>query len=182
MRRRSLGTLALALAAGGCGVPLDDEPRPIETPGRIDASGNPVPNGAGSVALRLYFVRDGRLVRVPRRVPAPLTPREQLDALLAGPTTEESADGLTSALSTMTVTGMTLADRRATITLADRDNQPPRSDEVLAFGQIVCTLTSQTEVGTVSFEAEAQPLYVPRADGSLSNTPLTVADYSGLLD
>nr|WP_306208625.1 GerMN domain-containing protein [Actinoplanes sp. RD1] len=180
MRRRCLGTLALALAAGGCGVPLDAEPRPIETPGRIDASGNPVPNGAGSVALRLYFVRDGRLVRVPRRVPAPLAPRQQLDALLAGPTAEESADGLTSALTTMTVTGMTLIDRRATIMLAG--GQPPRSDEVLAFGQIVCTLTSQTEVGTVSFTAEAQPLVVPRADGSLSDTPLTVADYSGLLD
>ncbi|WP_106125010.1 GerMN domain-containing protein [Pseudosporangium ferrugineum] len=174
--------LGLALGPAGCGITLDDEPRDIETPGRLGTSGEPAPVGAGSAVLRLFMVRDGRLVRVPRRVPAPLGPRQQLDALLAGPTAEERRDGLTSAVTTMTVTGLRLSGRRATITIGDRPDELVRSDEVLAFGQIVCTLTSQTEVGTVSFESAGEPLGVPRADGSLADGPLTIADYNGLLD
>jgi spore germination protein GerM len=174
--------LAVTLGLAGCGVPMDDAARPIETPGALDASGNPAPDQAGTAVLRLYLVRDGKLARVPRKVPALLGPHETLTALLTGPTTDEAADGLTSALSTMTVTGMTLADHRATISIAHPPDQLVRSDDVLGFGQIVCTLTTQTEVGTVSFESEGRPLGVPRADGSLADEPLTIADYNGLLE
>jgi hypothetical protein len=180
---RRLLVLALPLLLAGCGIPLDTEPQPIEhPPGRLDASGNPAPAGAGESTLRLYLVRNGRLVRVTRRVPAPLGARQQLDALLRGPTSEESADGLTSALGTMDITGIELANRRATITIADPAAQAVRTDEVLGFGQIVCTLTSQTEVGTVSFSSRGEPLGVPRGDGALADSPLTIADYSTLLD
>jgi spore germination protein GerM len=188
MRRRLLILLMASLvgpaASGlaGCGVPLDDAPRDIRVPGEANASGGPSPGVAGSTVRRLYLVRDGRLVRVPRRVPAPRTPREQLDDLLAGPTAEESDEGLTSALTTMTVTDLQLVDRRATIVLGDPSELGVRSDEVLAFGQIVCTLTSLPDVGTVSFVADGRPLRVPRADGSLTDSPLTIADYSALVD
>ncbi|WP_236718637.1 GerMN domain-containing protein [Actinoplanes sp. TFC3] len=173
--------VAAVLALAGCGVPLDDEPRAIETPGVLNAPGSTAPDQAGTAVLRLYLVRDGRLVRVPRRVPALLGPHQSLTALLAGPTADEAAAGLTSALSTMSVTGLRLADHRATVSIADPPDQLVRSDDVLGFAQIVCTLTSQTEVGTVSFEANGQPLAVPRADGSLADEPLTIADYNGLL-
>jgi hypothetical protein len=54
-----------------------------------------------------------------------------------------------------------------------------RSDEVLAYGQMVCALTSQgADVGTVSFASGGQPLAVPRADGSLVAGALTIADYA----
>jgi hypothetical protein len=180
---RTLAVLTLiALTVTGCGVPLDAEPRSLGASGPVDRSGSPAAQVAGSTVLRLYLVRDGRLVRVPRRVPAPLTPAQQLDALLAGPTAEESEDGLSSALTTTTVTNIDLAGRRATVTLGDRAGPGVRSDEVLAFGQIVCTLTSLPDVGTVSFVADGAPLWVPRSDGSLADTPLTIADYSSLLD
>jgi hypothetical protein len=180
---RTLPALMLVvLAAAGCGVPLDDEPRSLGPSGRVDRSGSPAAPVAGSTVLRLYLVRDGRLVRVPRRVPAPLTPAQQLDTLLAGPTAEESEDGLSSALTTTTVTAVELVGRRATVILGDRTGPAVRSDEVLGFGQIVCTLTSLPDVGTVSFVADGAPLWVPRSDGSLAGTPLTIADYSSLLD
>lgn len=183
MTPRPLLTLVLLLVvAAGCGVPTDDSPRAIETPPmRLDGTGNPAAAGAGSAVVRLYLVREGRLVRVLRRVPEPLTARQQLDALLAGPTGDEATDGFTSALSTMSITGMTIVERRATITVADHPDQLARTDEILAYGQIVCTLTSQSDVGTVSFESGGELLGVPRADGSLSDGPLTIADYSGLV-
>ena len=177
-----LPVLLLALMPAGCGVPLDEAPRSLERQGPVDASNNPVPDGVGTSVVRLYLIRDGRLVRVPRRVPSPRDPQQQLADLLAGPTADESEDGLTSALTTMRVVDLQVISRRAVITLADRAEQGVRSDEVLAFGQIVCTLTTQPDVGTVSFVADGQPLGVPRADGSLSPGPLTIADYNGLLD
>jgi hypothetical protein len=55
------------------------------------------------------------------------------------------------------------------------------TDDVPAFGQIVCTLTSQFETGTVTFTSNGEPLSVPRGDASLADGPVTIADYVGLL-
>jgi Sporulation and spore germination len=175
--------LALCWILAGCGVPVDREPRDLDRPRVGSGSEAAAPHGFGQALERLYFVRDGALVRVIRRLPAAPAPQRQLDDLLAGPSAEERADGMISALTTMRVTGMSVADRRATVTIGERSNQGARSDEVLAFGQIVCTLTSQgADVGTVSFVSGGQLLRVPRADGSLATGPLTIADYAGLLE
>lgn len=180
-RTRSVVVSGLTLLiAAGCGVPVDDEPRDLGAPRAGYGSSAPVPDGFGAAVERLYLVRDGMLVRVIRRVPAPRTPDNMLADLLAGPTVDERADGLGSALSTMSVTGMTIVQRRATIAVASPGE---RSDEVLAYAQIVATLTSQgAEIGTVSFSSDGQPLGVPRADGVLSTAPLTIADYAELID
>jgi hypothetical protein len=170
---------ALLLLASGCGVPLDSKPRDVTDARAPYRSGAPA-EGAGRAIERLCFVRGGGLVRVVRRVQAVRSSEQQLGDLLAGPTTEESADGLSSALSTATAMTMTLTGGRATVDVGQRD-EGLRSDDVLAFGQIVCTLTSQLQVGTVSFTSGGVPLGVPRADGSLADAPLTIADYVTLL-
>jgi hypothetical protein len=106
-----------------------------------------------------------------------------LEDLLRGPTRSEQEDGLTTALSTMRIEDITVLQRRATVVVGERSADGTRNDEMLAYGQIVCTLTSQgAEVGTVSFVSEGRPLGVPRGDGSLDSGPLTVADYSNLID
>ncbi len=178
---RALATvLLLCLAAAGCGIPIDDGPRTIEGQGGAPASGEPARDGFGAAVVQLYLVREDRLVRVFRRVPAERTPQEQLDDLLAGPTPAERADGLTSALTATTVPRMTIGDRRAVVEIGDRG---ARSDDVLAFGQIVCTLTSRgPDIGTVSFTSGGEALGVPRADGEIVAGPLTIADYAALLD
>ena len=182
MVRAVVVTLALVAALGGCGVPADSRPRDIENP-RAHSSDGPLAADAGSQFVRLYLVRDGRLVRVAHRVPQAQSAAGQLRQLLAGPNATESRNGMTTALSTMNVTGLTVVDRRATVEIGTPAAPGARSDEVLAYGQIVCTLTSQgAEVGTVSFLADGRPLAVPRADGALTDAPLTIADYAGLLD
>ena len=173
---------AACLLTGGCGIPVDDQPRDLGRP-RPSGSSTPAPGGFGTAIERLYLVREGRLVRVIRRVPRSPTPQQMLDALLGGPTHAEQQDGFTSALSTMRITGMTVVQRRATVTVGEPPAEGSRSDEMLAYGQIVSTLTSQgADIGTVSFAADGRPLGVPRGDGALSAAPLTIADYAGLVD
>ncbi|MEU4242645.1 GerMN domain-containing protein [Actinoplanes sp. NPDC026619] len=182
MKTRLLAAVVVAMLVGGCGVPVDDEPEDLRNPGLSYGSSGPAPDRLGAAVERLYLVRDGLLSRVVRRMPTARTPQQMLQDLLAGPTAAEHEDGLTSALSTMHIDGMTLLQRRATIAIGGTAGPGVRNDEMLAYAQIVCTLTSQgAEVGTVSFTTGGRPLGVPRGDGSLSDGPLTIADYAVLL-
>jgi len=183
MRRLLPAILMACLFAAGCGVPVDRQPRDLRRPGPVTDSSGPAPGGFGSAVERLYLIRGGVLTRTVRRVPAAPTAEQVLRDLLAGPTRAEQQDGFTSALTTMRVGALTVAQRRASIAIGQPPDQGSRSDEVLAYGQLVCTLTSQgAQVGTVSFTSDGRPLGVPRGDGSLSTAPLTVADYASLLD
>jgi spore germination protein GerM len=131
---------------------------------------------------RICLVRDGRLVRTARRIPFTRSAAQQLADLLAGPTAAESADGLISALATAEGITLGLQEGRAVVEVGDLVAQGGRSDQILAFGQIVCTLGSRLDVGTVTFTSNGQPLDVPRADGSLATGPVTIADYATLIE
>lgn len=182
MRRLFLIALTTTLMAAACGVPVDDQPRNLER-SQPSGSNTPAPDRYGTAIERLYLVREGELARAVRRVPSLPTPQQMLTDLLAGPTRAEQQDGLTSALTTTQITGITVTQRRATVAVAQPPDHGARTDEMLAYGQIVCTLTSQgAEVGTVSFTRDGNPLGVPRGDGSLSTAPLTIADYATLLN
>ncbi len=189
VNRRARAGLTAAVAAvvlAACGVPLEEEPRTVEPPrGPFAAAGSPTPASppqAGTVAQPLYFVRGDRLVAVLRRVQTLPGVRDHVEDLVAGPTRAEADAGLANALGGDTVIGaVRLEGSRAIVDLEDAPESGGRSDEVLALGQVVCTLTARADVATVSFWQEGQALGVPRADGSLSQAPLTVADYSGLI-
>lgn len=184
-RLRALAAvLASAVALTGCGVPTEDSPRPIAVGSRptsttVTHTASPAP---GVPVELLFLVRDAGLV--PVRRPAGPEPAidEQLRHLLAGPTATERAAGYSSALTGITVTGMVeVRGGDATVEIGNRSDGAGRSDEVLAYGQIVCTLTSRADVRTVSFLHDGQPLRVPRADASLADGRLTAADYTDLI-
>lgn len=179
---RRLALLAVLLVAA-CGVPVDDSPRDLGGSQVVYGSNAPAPDRFGPAVERLYLVRDGKLVRVLRRTPAPRAPSQMVEDLVAGPTRAEQQDGLGSALSQMRVGSTIVSQRRAAVEIGAPPVPGARSDEVLAYAQIVCTLTSQgAEVGTVSFTRDGQTLAVPRGDGSLSTGPLTIADYAELIE
>ncbi|UWZ59680.1 GerMN domain-containing protein [Dactylosporangium aurantiacum] len=170
--------------AAGCGVPTENSPRPIPAGSRPSPpSTMQTASPANGVPVELLcLVRDAGLVAVHR--PAERMPAidEQLRHLLSGPTATEREAGYTSALTGITVTGMVeLRAGDATVEIGSRSDGVGRSDEVLAYGQIVCTLTSRADVDTVSFLHDGQPLRVPRADASLSDGRLTGADYANLV-
>lgn len=179
--RLTLATL-LALLLVGCGVPTDDRPRAVEAPyGPFPTPGTASSDSAGRFTEALYFVRDDRLVLVHRRLDMSPTVAQHLEHLLAGPNEAERAEGLATALfGAVTVAGIRRTGTRAEVDVPSVAEGAGRSDEVFAFGQIVCTLTARPEVDAVSFLRDGAPLGVPRADGSLSQGPLTAADYAEL--
>ncbi|WP_262286067.1 GerMN domain-containing protein [Micromonospora sp. MA102] len=185
MTRRLLPVLVAAALLGGCGVPVDDEPRPVRPP----AGGFPTPAGTataepdGRVDEPLCFVRGDGLAAVTRRVDGLPEVDTHLQHLLAGPDGAERGRGLATALpGTVAVAGATLAGAVVTVDVRQAGEETGRNDEVLAFGQIVCTLTQRPDVDSVAFRRDGQPLEVPRADGNVSSLPLTAADYRPLLD
>jgi hypothetical protein len=140
------------------------------------------PAGAGQAQARLFMVRYRSLVRVTRRVPEPPTVTSLVRDLQAGPTLTERNDGLSSALpGAGVITGVRQVDRRAEVALGSELDASGRSDEIVAFAQVVCTLTSHGDVDAVFFVRDGRRVAVPRADGSLSEGPLTAADYRPLI-
>ncbi|MDQ7907611.1 GerMN domain-containing protein [Phytohabitans sp. ZYX-F-186] len=188
-RRRGVAALTLLLvaAATGCGVQAENIPREANPPNGISHAWatqtppDPGP-GAGPIQERLYFVQDGELVAVTRNLDAQPSVDELVDDLLAGPTDAEQRDGLTSALlGNDIVVGVQLDDGRATVELTAGLDESGRTDQILAFAQIVCTLTAKDAITAVSFTRDGQVVGVPRADGSLADAPATAADYASLL-
>jgi len=169
--------LVCCLVLAGCGVPVERVPRPLDpsvTVGSPDAPTAPV----GAVAEKLYMVRDNQLVAVERRVDAPPDLTRQLTDLMSSPTEQERNTGLGSALAgTDLISGVQLEDGTAVVAVTTSI----RTDEVLAYGQIVCTLAARDDVDAVQFVQNGRPLEVPRADGVLTADPLTAADYYTLI-
>ncbi|MET8351674.1 GerMN domain-containing protein [Micromonospora sp. NPDC005206] len=184
MNHRRLAPLALVALLTGCGVPTDDAPRTVRAPRGPFHSAAPADTTApaGRADETVCLVRDNRIVSVVRRVDRVPTVEDQLRHLLAGPGTAERDSDLTSALpGAVNAAGATVSGTQARVAVDAPDDDAGRSDEVLAFGQIVCTLTGRDDVTTVVFLRDGKPLAVPRADGSLSEQPLTRADYAPLI-
>jgi hypothetical protein len=177
--------LACCLALAGCGVPTERTPRPIEPSVTIGTFEGPIGAGGpvaspGSAAERLFLVRENQLVAVDRPLNAAPLLERHLHDLVSGPTEQERDNGLDSALGgTDLIAGVTLRNGTAVVGL-DEDNLI-RNDEILAYGQIVCTLAARDDVDSVQFTQNGRPLEVPRADGSLTPDPLTAADYRALI-
>jgi hypothetical protein len=184
MRRLAVAAALVMLApVAGCGVPVDAEPRVVEPPnGAHPALSAAAPNRPGAVSERLCLVRNELLSAVARSMQQTASLDTHLRLLLDGPTEAEQDAGFTSALTGTTPT-QTVSQARGIVTveIGDRPEDTGRSDEVLGFGQIVCTLTTRPDVAAVAFTQDGRPLGVPRADGSLSPGPLTAADYADLL-
>jgi len=191
-RRVAGRTAARALLAGGllpaallCGCGI--APEPAARAVAQDAPGPQVPppsSGGGTIGQgreRLFLVRGDALVAVSRTTARRKDPSAALADLLTGPSTEERARGLTSALpADAGAVLLRLEQGTALVSLGDQLSDSGRSDQVLALAQVVSTLDALPEVMAVRFLKDGEPLDVPRGDGSLSTGPLTAADYAAL--
>jgi len=188
--------LCFALVLSSCGVGAQARPdlfEPDEVPfGLIDttpasptapAGSNPNSTTTSqSVAYDVYFIRSGVLVAVIRRTTSAPTPADVLAALLEGPTRAEVDAGLRTALTGPDIISGTRSTATiVTVDLARRFNEIPRSDRILALGQITLTLTGQPGVTLIQYTIANTPIEVPKANGVVTRDPVARADYVSLL-
>lgn len=177
---------ASALLLAGCGITAQSTPQAVQPPPGVRLAPTQPPDAgeSGRTPEYLYFVKDGTVVRVARHVTGVPTTNDVVHDLLAGPDDEESATGYTSALlGDHIVDSVQVDNGLATVALAAPVSDAGRNDVVLAYAQLVCTLTALRPVSGVSFTSAGAPISVPRGDGSLSQgaAPLTAADYTDLI-
>jgi spore germination protein GerM len=128
------------------------------------------------------LIKDGHLVAVARNAPDQPAAAQHLAILLAGPTAVERQRGLSSSLlGTDLGLGVQIQDGQAVVELATSLEGTGRTDDILAFAQIVCTLTSRGDIHSVTFTRAGEQIEIPRADSSLTRSPLTAADYTTLI-
>ena len=134
-----------------------------------------------SSAVTVWMVADDHLVALQRTVARPVTLERVLAALAEGPTENEAALGIRSALTgaRMGESADVTADVAIIDLVAEFGEAAPR-EQLLALAQLVYTATELPGVAVVSFEIDGTPIEVPKADGSLTDRPVTRADYASL--
>ncbi|TCC26880.1 GerMN domain-containing protein [Kribbella speibonae] len=189
--RAVLGAIAATILLIGCGVPIQEQPAPIDpaaVPSRLQGSGSPTSGPAsatpGRPAIQVVFVQKDQLVTLVRDAPSPAASdrlQTVIAALLAGPTTTEQANGLTSALPPeLTLAVSNVQGDRVDLDLSGETDGRSAAENVLAVGQIVLSVTALPTIREVTFSRDGQPVEALLADGALTTAPLTAADYAAL--
>jgi hypothetical protein len=170
---RSTVVLPLVLVfATGCGLTTQDEPHPVaSTP--LDPATVPAPPHVTSV-VQIYFVRDERLVPVPR------TGRSRADAvalLSAGPSPLDREADLESRLVARTVTLAVQPDPDIVVVDVSPDfTALSERDQLVAAAQLVWTATDVCCATRVRVRIGARPLLLP-TDGGPTDRPVRREDY-----
>ena len=186
--RSAVIALAISVVAG-CGVPggdatpiaSDDLPAALRT-STTSSTALPSDETGKSGAVTVYWIRDKLLV--PEAIEFESVPDvERVVSLLErGPTSTERAPEVRSAVSqARVIRSVARDDERVIVELSDDFSEVVGSDQVLALGQIVATVTAVPGVTEVEFQRGGESLEVPVPDGSLVQRPVTRADYVSLL-
>lgn len=189
MRRRHRPGAALVVTVGlaGCGIPVDNQPQTM--PGGVVSAAlpsretTPEAQTAPALDVSVFLVRDGRVVPVTREGTTPGV-AAAVESLLRGPTTDEVAGGVRSAIApgTRVLAATVSTDGTATLDLTTTFVEVGGQEQILAVAQLVLTATAVPGVTRVSIALDGQIVEVPRADGTLAAGPSAAADYAALLD
>lgn len=179
MRRLALALVLVSLA--GCGIPVEDEARPLDIELESDIVDPGVEGGELPVIAEVYFVTGDRLVSVTRQI-ADSDPATVVRALLRGPIAAENGLSIRSAIPPETrELGASVTDGIATVDLSRDFTLVGGDEEILAVAQIVATVAALDEVDGVVFAIEGALRPAPVAEGQLVERPLVPADFTDLL-
>jgi len=170
----ALAGLVLA-AAGGCGVRNDGAPRALadkaipyglleEAPATTVRPARP---SVPTATVNVYFVSGAHVIPVRREVNAPGSVPKALTALLFGPTEDESARGIRSAINPAAATQARAIDSATyLVDLSVEFAQGSTSEQALSVAQIVFTATDLPGVSGVRFSLNGVPIQVPTPSGA----------------
>jgi len=184
----------VALCTAGCGVPTNESTRTIE-PSRVpydlldtEHPATPGPATARPAVVRpQVFFLDAAERPAPRPQPLDTSDIDRsvsrlLARLASGPTDQERAVGLSSALGAGV--GLHLLDvteRVARISVVPSE-KPPTADRLpLAVAQIVFTATSAEGVDRIQLLRSGRIIEVPLPGGARTSAPVGAGDYLELL-
>lgn len=185
--------LAALLVLGACGVPQEDEavvfddrgvPFDLLAPSTTTTSttSTTVPPVIPDRVVDVCFTQGDGVLPVERTLPRRRTLAEVVEALRRGPTPDEVAFGVGTALPEPAAVGTaTLAGGTVTVALGEPFTLAPAPAQLLAIAQLVCTLTGQPGIGRVQFLFDSQPVQVPLPDGSLAAGSVSRDDYATLI-
>lgn len=199
MKRLIVLTGVLGLLAAGCGgrgaqslgpaPSADESPTPVETASR-EPTQEPV---SDEVSYEVWFAsgssvtgekddvitREGLFLTKRTQEATPAVGRAALTALLAGPSEEEAAAGVYSAILEGTeLLGLTIENGVAVVDLsAEFESGGGSATMFMRLAQVVYTLTQFPTVDGVEFMIEGEPVEVFSAEGILIEAPQTRDDY-----
>jgi spore germination protein GerM len=176
-----------AATVAGCGVPTSDRPEtiaPEQLPQGLRPTDSTIsPTPVDQEPIDVWMVRDELLVATRHQVDPPVDPQRALDELLGGPTGAEQDQSLRSAIpDTSAVLSAVVQGGVVTVGLAPEFSDIPASDQLLAVGQIVLTLTDLRGVGRVRFVVDDAQIAVPLPSGASSDQSVSRDDYLTLAD
>jgi hypothetical protein len=190
---RRLPAVLVLLGLAGCGVPSSGEPTTIPASEVPYGLASPTPSASSSSAEQtmlaeagIYLVTaDDVLVRSGRELPDGRL-ETQLDGLLEqlaiGPSAQELADELTTALPPEVELEVSDVEQgTVTVDIAGPVDLPTGAESRLAVGQIVLTATSLPDVEEVRLNFQGEPIDAPLPDGELTSQPLTADDFASFL-
>ena len=191
MRRQAVALLAavpLVLAAcGGLGAQSDDHPLAAEdvpydllAPSTTTTTEAPSPTTTLPWRTNLWFINRDRLEPVQRQLRTQPNVRSVLDLMLRGPSTREP-QALRSALRTGDASTASPTGGALTIELADDFGLRSSSEQILALGQLVFTVTEVPGVGRVVFRIDGIDLTVPLPNGQLRDGSVSRDDFATLV-
>lgn len=173
--------LAVAAAATGCAVDLQDHPAPISSPeARTPHGSTTSPRPSVSLSVAVFFVRGARLEGAQRQEPVGPGLAPAMEGLLSA-----AGDGAPTGLRSALPSGTTelRADVRggvADIVLPAGFDHMAVSEQILAVGQLVFTATANADVAGVRLTDGQRPVAVPDDAGRLVDRPVTRADYEAI--
>lgn len=178
---------ALALLAGGCGVPQDEEASPIKPEGLPfrptpeDLEEEPVASGPITEVVYFFDGADQRLVPVERSVPTRRSVEARIEALVAGITQEEADQGLATFLAEGTALASApeiIEDRVVVLDFNAAFTQgQANTDHLQAVAQVVWTVTDIDGIRAVLFERDGEVQNEVNGDGEQTSGPLDRGDF-----
>jgi spore germination protein GerM len=183
--------LALAVVTAGCSIPTQSGPSAIASSHvpyhlldpHVSTTTTTQPKPASLVPVKVFYLNanaNNQLSPVVRYVSAPAPLDSIIDALLTGPSSGESAAGLSTAIpSDVTVLSATsTAPNIVTLNFNSAFGQITGTATEQAVAQVVATVATEEGLGTgMVFEIEGQRTSVPVANGSQVPGPVYLIEF-----
>jgi hypothetical protein len=175
---------ALAVLAGACALPTDDQPDELAADGVPAGLLEPAPTSTTSTTLPVqtlpvnlfFFDAEDTLRPESRQIPAPITPADVLRDLFEGTTEQGKSTAIPPDVELVDAT-VDEATGILTVSLNDALFAIQSTELVRAIAQIVYTATQLSTVRSVRFEIDGEIQAVPVGDGGNQTRPVTKDDF-----